>query len=114
MGILDGRRNVKVKMDDGSHKMAEMVEGGGVFVCHAHQYITDDLEQWNIHIKTGEHVQTAGSTGKCVICGTKGVDLSNHPAAENPVCPKCEERLIKSRQRVHAKLEEGKKKEVTK
>ena len=114
MGFLDARRNVKVQMDDGSHKIATMVEGAGVFVCHTHQFVTEDPEKWEVHIKTESHSLTEGSTGKCIICGTKGVDLSNHPAGENAVCEKCEDRLVKSRQRVHAKLEETKQKKESK
>lgn len=110
MGILDGRRNVKVQMEDGSHKVASMVEGAGVFVCHTHKYITEDKSQFDIHMKTEPGHTLVGSQGMCVICNTNQVDTTGYPAGENPVCGTCEDRLLKSRQRVHARLDETKQK----
>ena len=105
-----GRRNVKVKMEDGSHKIAPMVEGSGVFVCHIHEFVTDNIEDFNMHLKTEEgHTLTTGSVGRCTICHAGGVDMSGYPAGEEPVCAKCEHRLAKSRERVHERLEVKKK-----
>jgi hypothetical protein len=114
MGFLDGRRNVKVQMDDGSHKVASMVEGAGVYVCHVHKFATEDKEKFDIHMKTEAGHTLVNSQGICVICNSEVVNTTGYPAGENPVCPKCEERLVKSRQRVHARMDETKKKEEKK
>lgn len=103
-------RKVKVTMDDGSHKVVPMVEGSGVFTCHTHEFVTESLEDFNMHLKTEEHPGLdAGSTGVCVICNTAGVDMTGYPPGEEPVCDKCEHRIARSRARVHEKLDNNKK-----
>ena len=110
--VLGFGRKVKVQMEDGSHKVAPMVEGSGVFVCNIHEFVTDNLEDFNIHLKTKEgHTLTKGSTGRCVICHAKGVDMEGYPAGEEPVCDKCEHRLKRSREKVHERIAEASKKE---
>lgn len=105
-----GRRNVKIKLDDGSHKVVPMVEGAGVYTCHIHEFVTESLQDFNIHMKTQEgHVLAVGSTGRCVICHENKVDMTGYPAGENPVCTKCEHALLRSRERVHERLEANKK-----
>ena len=117
LDFLKGNRNVKVEMEDGTQKVATMVEGSGVFVCHIHEFVTEDLNEFNVHLKTAEHTLVAGSHGRCVICRENFVDMSGYPAGENPVCATCEDRLSKSRERVHARLaaaESSKKGKTTK
>lgn len=102
-------------MEDGSHKVAPMVEGAGVFVCNIHEFVTESLEDFNMHLRTEEgHNLEKGSTGRCIICHTKGVDMSGYPSGEEAVCAKCEHRLASSRERVHERLEATKKGSVKK
>ena len=112
--FLKGKKLVKVHNEDGTTKIAAMVEGSGVFICSKHQYVTDDINEWRMHEKTANHFYTRGSTMRCVICHDAHVDLTDQPVSENPVCPTCEERLVKSRERVHARLEEVKKQQKKK
>lgn len=94
-------------MEDGTQKIAKMVEGSGVYPCHIHKYITDDLNEFNMHLKTEVHAYDIGSHGVCIICKAD-VDLGNYPVGVNPVCPDCEGRLLKSQEQARARMQANK------
>lgn len=110
LNFLKSHRTVKVQMDDGTQKTAKMVEGSGVHVCHVHEFITEDINEFRMHEKTVTHFQIDGCTAPCVICKKK-VNLSGKPTDANPVCDECEGRLLKSQESARARMAEAKRSE---
>jgi hypothetical protein len=102
------KRKVVVNTNDGPRAVS-MVEGAGVFICHRHEFLTQDKAKFDAHIREEGHVWAIGSTGNCVMCNKSGVDLTGKQVGENPICDNCILKLGEQQREAQKRLAEMRK-----
>ena len=86
------KKKVKIDTPEGP-KMANMVEGSGVFVCEIHEFSTEDINKFNLHMKEPGHYLAAGSVSSCVMCNKPNVSMEGLQPGQNAVCDECQIKL---------------------
>lgn len=108
LGSSSNRRKVLINTDDGK-KAVSMVEGAGVFVCHKHDFLTEDKTKFDLHMKEEGHL-LIGSVGKCIMCGKRGVSKDGLNPGQSAICDTCTLKLADQAAAVKKRLAEMRKK----
>lgn len=84
-------RKVRVDSPEGP-KVATMVEGSGVFICRQHEFSTEDINKFNMHLKGEGHALT-NSVSNCIMCNKPEVSMEGVPPGQNAICDECQIKL---------------------